>query len=341
MNKFSQRQGAVNGVYRVESRMGAMIAMRCSICGRTWLRSKNWWIRVDMNACHCAEFTSISVTGLSAATKLGTTRTYIRRQVERRMHALGLDGGAEKYVDPDAILRHVGPKPDPTDLRKPKLYIQDGLPPSPENFYWKWELFPSIVGEVLAKSRGIKNRRWLSERLSGMTDDQIRDAVRDGLPRVQSMSRYPYEDYIGRSFGSLEVMMVSMRETSGTTRYMFTCKCRRCGRLCTRRAWDFIRKKIQSCTHCGCQRHAGRAKNSAAIGKNQWSRRTWQSVENPGLPTRMIMLNYMSEFTLFRGTQEYIEALADMELDKNKTPTERNAGVPEGAFTKHIGTHIT
>lgn len=244
--------------------------------------------------------------------QLKCKRSNLRSAIERRLKQLGLGGSAWDYTTPEAILAAVGPKPSATDLREPLLCIRDGEPPYAENFYWSWRTRPTVVSEVLAKST-VKNRTWLSQLLKGMTDDEIRAARKYGITRRRS-ANYDYAQHLGRRFGSLEVVTVSAKESNGTIYYVYTCRCHRCGRTCTKRASVFISGRLRDCVHCGCQMSSARFKNSAVNHANKWRRKTWRGVESPGLPVRVAMLGYTGFFTLFFGTPELMEASIDADM---------------------------
>lgn len=243
---------------------------------------------------------------------LGTSTSNIRTSIERRIKKLGLGGSAGDYTTPKKILEVVGPRPSATELREPLLCIKDGEPPYAENFYWSWRIRPAVVSETLMRST-VKSRPWLVHLLNGLTDGDIRYAMEHGITR-QKAADHDYAQHIGRRFGSLEVVTVSAKESSGTIYYVYTCICHRCGRTCTRRAYTFISGKLRDCVHCGCQMSSARVKNSAVNYANKWRRKTFQSVESPGLPARVVMGGYTGAFTLYFGTPEYIEALIDARL---------------------------
>ena len=247
-----------------------------------------------------------------ASSFLGNSPSDLRVSIERRIKKLGLGGTAWGYTTPEKILEVVGPRPNATDLREPLLCIRDGEPPYAENFCWSWRIRPAVVREILTKST-VKSRPWLAQLLNGLTDDEIRYAMKHGITR-QKAANHDYAQHIGRRFGSLEVVTVSAKESSGTIYYIYTCRCHRCGRECTKRAYTFLSGKLRDCVHCGCQMSSARVKNSAVNYANKWRRKTFQSVESPGLPARVVMSGYTGAFTLYLGTPEFIESLIDARL---------------------------
>ena len=255
--------------------------------------------------------TASRMTGLTSSS-LGNSPSDLRISIERRIQKLGLGGSAWDYTTPKKILDVVGPRPNATDLRKPLLCIKDGEPPYAENFYWSWRIRPAVVREVLTKST-VKSRPWLVQLLNGLTDDEIRYAMKHGITRKKAAA-HDYAQHIGRRFGSLEVVTVSAKESNGTIYYIYTCRCHRCGRTCTKRAYVFLSGKLRDCVHCGCQMSSARVKNSAVNYANKWRRKTFRSVESPGLPARVAMGGYTGAYTLYFGTPEFIESLIDARL---------------------------
>ena len=313
--RFLTRRGERMGVYRVVGTQASrsLLTLRCD-CGQERTKSLQYWKATDLRTCHCAEIVEAPARRLSASAFLGTTRSYLRSCIERRLKKLGLGGSAWDYTTPEKILEVAGPKPGATDLREPFLYIKDGEPPYAENFYWFWKMRPSVVSEILAKST-VKNRLWILQLLKCMTDDEIRDAMKHGIKRRKAAG-HDYARHIGRRFGSLEVVTVSAKESGGTVYYVYTCKCHRCGRTCTKRAQAFISGRLHGCVHCGSQMSSARVKNSAVNYANKWRRKTWRSVESPGLPVRVAMWGYTGFFTLFFGSQEFIEASIDARWER-------------------------
>ena len=247
-----------------------------------------------------------------ASSCLGNSTSDLRASIERRIKKMGLGGSAWDYTTPEEILEVVGPRPSATDLREPLLCIKDGEPPYAENFCWSWRIRAAVVREILAKST-VKSRPWLVQLLNGLTDDDIRYAMQHGITRKKAAG-HDYAQHIGRRFGTLEVVTVSAKESSGTIYYIYTCRCHRCGRTCTKRAYTFLSGKLRDCVHCGCQMSSARVKNSAVDYANKWRRKTFQSVESPGLPARVVMNGYTGAFTLYFGTPEFLESLIDARL---------------------------
>lgn len=244
---------------------------------------------------------------------LGVLPGNIRCQVSRRLKALGIDGNPNDYVTPEQILARVGDKPKSTDHRIAVLKIMAGLPPYAENFYWGWKITSEALDEVLAHDAKYKNRGHTATRLRALEEDDIEKARKQGLRRKPKKNDYAL--HIGRVFGSLKVVCVSAKECCGVITYMYTVKCTRCGAVYCKRAACFIRGKFNQCRKCGylC---TGKNKNSAVVWDNRFGRYApkWRSVVDPGLSARLLMSNYTGEFTVFQGTQGYMEALIDADL---------------------------
>ena len=235
----------------------------------------------------------------------------VRRRIVTRLASLGIDGNPDDYATPESVLAHVGDKPESTDLRDPFLSIKDGELPFTENFYWRWYIRTDVFDDIM--SHDVKrNRVWLSTRLASMTDDEIRHARQYGL-RLDK-KKNDYRQHVGRVFGSLKVIYVSEKESNGIVYYIYTVKCTRCGAIQTRRASLFIKGR-STCKRCG-YKATRKNKNSAVVYSNRWGRYVpkWKSVVDPGLGARLLMNNFMGEFTIFHGQPGYMEARIDADL---------------------------
>lgn len=235
----------------------------------------------------------------------------IRKRIVTRLASLGIDGNPDDYATPERILERIGDRPESTDIREPMLFIKEGALPFPENFYWKWRFKSEVVDDILARSQA-RNRNWLMTELLSMSDDEIRDARKNGIRLKKRKS--DYRQHVGRVFGSLKVIYVSEKESCGVTYYIYTVKCTRCGAIQTRRASLFIKGR-STCKRCG-YKATRKNKNSAVVYNNRWGRYApkWKSVVNPGLSARLLMNNFVGEFTVFHGTPEYMEARIDAKL---------------------------
>lgn len=235
----------------------------------------------------------------------------IRRYVSRRLAKLGIDGNPDDYATSESVLAHVGDKPESTDLREPILFINDGALPFPENFFWKWRFKTDLINDILARSQ-TRNRCWLMTELLSMSDDEIRDARKNGLRLKKRKNNY--REHIGRVFGTLKVIYVAEKESNGVGYYIYTVKCTRCGAIQTKLASRFIRGYV-TCKRCGYTA-TRKNKNSAVVYSNRWGRYApkWKSVVDPGLSARLLMNNFVGEFTVFHGTPEYMEARIDADL---------------------------
>lgn len=235
----------------------------------------------------------------------------IRRFILRRLKRLGIVGNPDDYATPERILEHIGDRPESKDIREPMLFIKEGALPFPENFYWKWRFKGEVLDDILARSQA-RNRVWLMTELLSMSDDEIRDARKNGLRLKKRKNNY--REHIGRTFGTLKVIYVSEKESNGTVYYIYTVKCTRCGAIQTKRASRFIRGFV-TCKHCGYL-HSKKRKNSAMVYSNRYGRYApkWKAVVDPGLSARLLMNNYVGEFTVFHGQPGYMEAHIDADL---------------------------
>lgn len=244
---------------------------------------------------------------------LGVLPGEIRFQVSRRLKALGIDGDPNDYATPEQILTCVGDKPKGTDHRIAVLKIKNGLPPYAENFYWGWNITSEALDEVLAHDAKYKNRGHTANRLRSLEEDDIEKARKYGLRR--KTKKNDYDQHIGRVFGTLKVVCVSAKECDGVITYVYTVKCTRCGAVQCKRAAYFIRGKLNQCRKCGYL-WTRTNKNSAVVWDNKYGRYApkWKAVVDPGLSACLLMSNYIGEFTVFHGTQGYIEARIDADL---------------------------
>lgn len=246
---------------------------------------------------------------------LGVLPYEIRIQVSRRLKALGIEGDPNKYATPDQVLACVGDRPKDTKLRTACLKIKKGLPPYAENFYWAWKTRPDVIDKILANDGKTQSRSYTSVRVHDLDDAALENAVKYGIRRQQRYRQEDYECHIGRKFGSLKVICVTLKEQNGTVQYIYTTKCTRCGAVQCKRASVFIKGKLNHCRRCGylCTR---KNKNSAVVWDNRYGRYApkWRSVVDPGLSARLLMRNYTGEYTVFYGTPGYMEALIDADL---------------------------
>lgn len=239
----------------------------------------------------------------------------LRRAICRRLKDLGIEGSPEDYATVERIWKCVGDRPEPTDLRRPVLCIRDGEKPYPQNFYWKWYFRPEVISDIMShdtRDTKFAFREYVRAALASLTDDEIRDARKNGLQRkVHVMD---YRKHIGRTFGTLRVISVSQKECNGIAYYIYTVRCTRCGACYTRGAYLFIHGRA-ACKHCG-YRYARANKNSAVVWNNKYGRYAlkWKAVADPGLSARLLMNNYTGEYTVFHGTPEYMEARIDADL---------------------------
>lgn len=232
--------------------------------------------------------------------------------VRSRLKKLGLDAPKD-YVSIEDVHKRIGPRPADTDLRTTILMVREDLPPNADNFYWKQIFQTDLINDILAHDAKYRSRVWLEEVMRTMSDDELRYARTHGIRKQKQKNSY--EEHIGRTFGTLKVVSVSMRESNGVVYYVYTVKCKRCGHTLTRRASLFIKGEQRVCKFCG-YRMLKHVKNSAVAGGNRWGRYApkWKAIANPDPLARIHMSEYLSEFTVYHGTASYMEALIDADL---------------------------
>ena len=244
---------------------------------------------------------------------LGMPIKHFYDMVRTRLKKLGLDGSPKDYVIIEDVHKRIGPRPADTDIRTTILMVREGLPPNADNFYWKQIFQTDLINDILAHDAKYRNRIWLMDVMKTMSDDELRYARTHGIRKQRQKNSY--EEHIGRTFGTLKVVSVSMRESNGVVYYVYTVKCKRCGHTLTRRASLFIKGDQRVCKVCG-YRWSKHVKNSAVVRANRWGRYApkWKAIENPDPLARIHMAEYLGEFTVYHGTASYMEALIDADL---------------------------
>lgn len=331
---FTVRRGERMGRYTVISCANNRLTLRCD-CGETRTTRINTWKWHDLNVCHCGTISQRTYNKPANPCEALCVRAVdLTRYAAKRAEKLGYDG---PLATPAEVLAHVGPKPPQTDLRSPELNIRDGLPPTAENYYWKWTFLPCVITEVMAKS-GIKNRIWLTQKLAAMTDDEIREARAKGIRRKHAAAQgmNGYEKFIGQKFNTLEVTGVTARDSGGVTYYIFSCRCTRCGRSVTRRAFLLITGRYDGCPKCGYN-HAKKWRNSAVARANKFARRAFRNVENPGVDLIELMRSWTGEYTAIQGSPAFIEAYIDATLLGKADTWNNRFFMPNGGLTVKKG----
>lgn len=290
----------------------------------------NSWKQHDLNVCFCEAVPQRTQEPASPCVALRVKAAALKKNAVKRAERLGYTG---PLVTPAEVLAHVGPRPLQTDLRSAELYIRDGLPPTAENYYWRWTFLPRVVTEILAKS-SIKNRAWIAQKLADMTDDEIREARAKGLRRKRTAAQgmNGYEKFIGQKFNTLEVTGVTAHDSGGVTYYIFSCRCTRCGRSVTKKAFLLITGRYDGCPKCGYN-HAKKWRNSAVARANKFARRAFTNVENPGVDAMEFMRSWTGEYTVIQGSQAYIEAYIDATLLGQVDAWNNRFYMPNGGLT--------
>lgn len=248
----------------------------------------------------------------------GVYQFHLQRSVKRMAEQLGIEPPIVDDSFISSLIKSLPPRPPETDHYTIVLKIKKGMPPYPENFYWNRKLKRETISKAVANSRvgarkGKAAESSVLQKLYKLNDEELSCAIDNGV-QLRLRRIFNYEDHIGRVLGDFVVVSLSIKEVYGVQRHIYTCKCTRCGAFCTRRAHDFLGMNKVSCPKCGVTRKSWR--NSAYLMSNPYGRFhiKFSLIEDPGLDKRLLMSNYLSEYTVFQCTQGYMEAKIDASL---------------------------
>lgn len=247
-------------------------------------------------------------------TALGTTSDHLRRMVAQRSLLLGIIPPVVDRAFVDAIVERIGRKPT-GGMFKCTLEIVKGAPPVPENFIFARQLTREQLNDLRASTPNLSDA-CMRKRASKKADGQIERALTSGIQRKRARNREYHKD-IGRVFGDFVVVSVALKErAAGVVYSIFNLKCKRCGALKTAYAATIYHGDSLNCKKCGLQDKGNMHRNSAWCLSNKYGRfrSKFRDILDPGLPARLLMVNYTGEFSVFHGTPEYMEARIDADL---------------------------
>lgn len=252
---------------------------------------------------------------LHRVTNLGVFSHSLRRMVGVRAIKLGIE---PPVVDSDfvnAILERIGPKPTSSAFQYQLELVDATAEPTPENFRWKRSISKAQLDQVSVSTSGLSTQT-VRQRAYTLSDDELERAMTSGVTRKRAKNRdYSTRD-IGREFGDFVVTGVGYKERyTGVVYSIYNLKCKRCGAMKTVYATFVHKGQLTKCKHCGLP-YLARGRNSAYCSSNPYGHFgvRWKYVENPGIEKRLLMANYLSEFTVFFGQPSYMEARIDANL---------------------------
>lgn len=246
--------------------------------------------------------------------ELGMYAHTLRRMVGVRAHKLGIE---PPVVDSDfvnAILERIGLKPTGGTFRYHLEFANATAEPKPDNFRWQRQISKAQLDQVSALTPKLSTQ-IVRQRAYTLSDDELERALTSGVTRKRAKNR-DYSNGVGREFGDFIVTSVGYKERyTGVVYSIYNLKCKRCGALKTVYATFVHKGQLTKCKHCGLP-YLNRGRNSAYCLSNQYGHFgvRWKSVENPGIGMRLLMANFLSEFTVFHGQPSYMEARIDADL---------------------------
>jgi len=246
--------------------------------------------------------------------ELGVYAHTLRRMVGVRARKLGIE---PPVVDSDfvkAIFERIGPKPTGGTFRYQLGFANATAEPQPDNFRWQRHISKAQLDQVSALTPKLSTP-IVRQRAYTLSDDELERALTSGVTRKRAKNR-DYSNDVGREFGDFVVTGVGYKErATGVVYSIYNLKCKRCGALKTVYATLVHKGILTKCKHCGLP-YLNRGRNSAYCLSNPYGHFgvRWKSVENPGIEMRLLMANFLSEFTVFFGQPSYMEARIDAKL---------------------------
>ena len=247
-------------------------------------------------------------------TELSVYAHTLRRMVGIRARKLGIE---PPVVDSDfvnAILERIGPKPIGGTFQYQLEFADATAEPTPDNFRWQRHINKAQFDRVSVLAPGL-SAQAVRERAYTLSDGELERAMTSGVTRKRAKNR-DYSHDIGREFGDFVVTGVGYKErNTGVVYSIYNLKCKRCGAVKTVYATFVHKGRLTKCKHCGLP-YLNRGRNSAYCLSNPYGHFgvRWKSVENPGIERRLLMANFLSEFTVFFGQPSYMEARIDADL---------------------------
>lgn len=246
--------------------------------------------------------------------ELGTYSHTLRRMVAMRALQLGIE---PPVVDSDfvkAVLEHIGPKPTSSTFQYQLKFVDATVGPTPDNFKWQRRISKAQLDQVSVSTPGLSTQT-VQRHAYTLSDDELERAMVSGVTRKRAKNRN-YSHDVGREFGDFVVTGVGYRErNTGVVYSIYNLRCKRCGALKTVYAAHVHKGLLTRCKHCGLP-YLNHGRNSAYCSSNRYGHFgvRWKFVENPGIEMRLLMANFLSEFTVFFGQPSYMEARIDADL---------------------------
>lgn len=246
--------------------------------------------------------------------ELGVYSHTLRRAVAMRALKLGIEPPA---VDSDfvkAILDRIGPKPTSSTFQYQLEFVDATAGPTPDNFKWRRRISKAQLDQVRVSTPGLSTQT-VQRHAYTLSDDELERAMVSGVTRKRAKNRN-YSHDVGREFGDFVVTGVGYKERlPGVVYSIYNLRCKRCGAMKTVYATLVHKGLLTQCKHCGLP-YLNRGRNSAYCLSNHYGHFgvRWKFVENPGIEMRLLMANFLSEFTVFFGQPGYMEARIDAKL---------------------------
>lgn len=246
-------------------------------------------------------------------TELSVYAHVLRRMVGIRARKLGIEPPVVDSDFVEAILENIGPKPT-GDIQYELRFVNATAEPTPDNFRWSRSISKEQLRRMSSMSPGLSTQ-IVRERAYTLSDGELERAMTSGVTRKRAKNR-DYSHDIGREFGDFVVTGVGYKERAiGVVYSIYNLRCKRCGAVKTVYATFVHKGQLTKCKHCGLP-YLARGRNSAYCLSNPYGHFgiRWKYVENPGINTRLLMANFLSEFTVFFGQPSYMEARIDAKL---------------------------
>lgn len=246
-------------------------------------------------------------------TELSVYAHVLRRMVGVRARQLGIEPPVVDSDFVEAILENIGPKPT-GDIQYELKFVNATAEPTPDNFRWSRSISKEQLRRMSSMSQGLSTQ-IVRARAYTLSDDELVRAMTSGVTRKRAKNR-DYSRDVGREFGDFVVTGVGYKErVTGVVYSIYNLRCKRCGAVKTVYATFVHKGQLTKCKHCGLP-YLARGRNSAYCLSNPYGHFgiRWKYVENPGIEMRLLMTNFLSEFTVFFGQPSYMEARIDAKL---------------------------
>lgn len=245
---------------------------------------------------------------------LGVYAHTLRRMVAMRAIKLGIE---PPVVDTDfvkVLFERIGPKPTGGTFQYQLEFVDAAAAPTPDNFRWQRHISKAQLDKASVLTPGLSTQT-VRQRAYTLSDSELERAMTSGVTRKRAKNR-DYSHDVGREFGDFVVTGVGYKErATGVVYSIYNLRCKRCGAVKTVYATFAHKGLMTQCKHCGLP-YLNRGRNSAYCLSNPYGHFgvRWKFVENPGIGMRLLMANFLSEFTVFFGQPSYMEARIDANL---------------------------